>query len=185
MLRTPDYETFSLNDRPGFLRLYLNRHTLAEVASPAFIGRRQQHMCFTARTFMEFIPAALGEAAGITMFYNNQFYYSLMLQSTEIGVSIVLTRQISGDNTRLYSAPYENDGIYFKIHVRYQSIDFYFSQDGQTWIPAGTTVSGTILNKETAGGFTGTYIALYATADGKESQNHADFDWFEYTGEIN
>ena len=185
ILRTPDYKTFSLNDRPGFLRLYLNCHTLAEVSSPAFIGRRQQHMCFTARTYMEFIPAAKGEAAGITMFYNNQYFYSLMLQSTETGISIVLTCQICGDNTRLYSAPYENNGIYFKIRMRYQSIDFYFSQDGQTWIQAGTTVSGTILNKETAGGFTGTYIALYATADGKESQNYADFDWFEYTGEIN
>ena len=32
-----------------------------------------------------------------------------------------------------------------------------------------------------AGGFTGAYVGLYATSNGRASANHADFAWFEYT----
>jgi alpha-N-arabinofuranosidase len=32
----------------------------------------------------------------------------------------------------------------------------------------------------TVGGFTGVYVGLYATGNGKASTANADFDWFEY-----
>jgi alpha-N-arabinofuranosidase len=46
-------------------------------------------------------------------------------------------------------------------------------------------VDGRLLNSAHAGGFTGCYLGLYATAgpDGdsnSDSANHADFDWFGY-----
>lgn len=185
MLRTPDYNIYSLTERPGYLRLYLNRHTLSEVASPAFIGRRQQHLCFTARTCMEFLPVQEGEAAGVVMYYNHQFYYSLLLTMTASGLFITMARCAYGENTVLFTEPYEENTVYFKIYMTWQKLCFSYSPDGIVWIPAGDPVSGTILNKETAGGFTGTYIGLYATADGKESRTAADFDWFEYLGETN
>ena len=31
-----------------------------------------------------------------------------------------------------------------------------------------------------AGGFVGAWIAMYASSNGHESNNHVDFDWFEY-----
>jgi alpha-N-arabinofuranosidase len=43
-------------------------------------------------------------------------------------------------------------------------------------------VDGRILSTPVAGGFTGTYIGLYASANGHTSTNTADFDWFEYRG---
>ena len=36
------------------------------------------------------------------------------------------------------------------------------------------------LATEVAGGFTGVYFALYATANGAQTTAPADFDWFEY-----
>jgi xylan 1,4-beta-xylosidase len=36
------------------------------------------------------------------------------------------------------------------------------------------------LASEVAGGFTGVYFALYATAKGGQTSAPADFDWFEY-----
>ncbi|MFV2172230.1 hypothetical protein ACFHW2_12410 [Actinomadura sp. LOL_016] len=47
-------------------------------------------------------------------------------------------------------------------------------------VPLGAPVDGDMLSSQVAGGFTGVYIGLYATANGRASRNHADFDWFEY-----
>ena len=41
-------------------------------------------------------------------------------------------------------------------------------------------VSGRYLSSETIGGFTGTYVGLYATGNGRPSATAADYDWFEY-----
>ena len=36
------------------------------------------------------------------------------------------------------------------------------------------------LSKEVAGGFTGVYLAIYATGNGRACAAPADFDWFDY-----
>jgi alpha-N-arabinofuranosidase len=36
------------------------------------------------------------------------------------------------------------------------------------------------LSSETVGGFTGVYVGLYATGNGKACSANADYDWFEY-----
>jgi len=38
------------------------------------------------------------------------------------------------------------------------------------------------LSSETIGGFTGLYVGLYATGNGKPCAAAADYEWFEYTG---
>ncbi len=38
------------------------------------------------------------------------------------------------------------------------------------------------MSSPAAGGFTGAYIGMYASANGRPSDNVADFDWFEYAG---
>lgn len=43
-------------------------------------------------------------------------------------------------------------------------------------------VDGRILSPEIAGGCSGTYIGLFATSNGENSNNVADFDWFDYEG---
>ncbi len=41
-------------------------------------------------------------------------------------------------------------------------------------------IDGTLLSREVAGGYTGTILGLYASSNGIDSSNYADFDWFEY-----
>jgi len=36
------------------------------------------------------------------------------------------------------------------------------------------------LSSEVADGFTGVFVGMFATGNGKESSVPADFDWFEY-----
>ncbi|MBX6768610.1 MAG: glycoside hydrolase family 43 protein, partial [Actinomadura rubrobrunea] len=46
------------------------------------------------------------------------------------------------------------------------------------WEPLGEPFDGRMLNTQTAGGFTGVYVGMYAS--GPDPENVADFDWFEY-----
>jgi len=43
-----------------------------------------------------------------------------------------------------------------------------------------TRVMARYLSSETVGGFTGVYVGLYATGNGKVCTADADYDWFEY-----
>jgi alpha-N-arabinofuranosidase len=45
------------------------------------------------------------------------------------------------------------------------------------------TVDAKFLATETVGFFTGVYVGLYATGNGKPSVANADYDWFEYVVE--
>src|SRR5690606_18640994 len=67
----------------------------------------------------------------------------------------------------------------FEAHGRWYQASYSVSgPDG--WTRLGSPVDGDILTSQVAGGFTGVYIGLYATANGRSSGNHACFDWFEY-----
>ena len=66
--------------------------------------------------------------------------------------------------------------------MNYQSIDFSYSFDGKKQDMLLNQVDGSLLNRETAGGYTGTVISLYASSNHAESSNFADFDWFDYSG---
>lgn len=178
-LRTPDIPLYSLSCRPGWLRLFGNPSSLSDTASPAFIGRRQQHMCFSARTRMEFLPSEAAEA-GIAVFYNPQYYYALLYTKKGRDTGLCLCSCINGSLQCLAWIPWENANTYFRVSAFFQDYSFFYSHDGENWLPAGSPVSGKVLNKESGGGFTGVYVGMYAFSGKQPCQNPADFDWFEY-----
>ena len=47
---------------------------------------------------------------------------------------------------------------------------------------SGITYStlSTMLNKENGGGFTGTYLGMYASSHRHSTTSYTDFQWFEY-----
>jgi xylan 1,4-beta-xylosidase len=63
-----------------------------------------------------------------------------------------------------------------------QAYSFYVAGEPDKWHPVAQDVDGRILSTPVAGGFVGTYIAMYASSNGQPSTNSADFDWFEYIG---
>jgi xylan 1,4-beta-xylosidase len=55
------------------------------------------------------------------------------------------------------------------------------TQDPARWQTLAT-VDGRILSPAAVGDFTGAYLGMYASGNGRASANVADFDWFEYSG---
>lgn len=179
LLRTPRHQIYSLTQRPGFLRLYLHPSQVTELENCSFIGRRQQDLCFAARTVMEFDPED-GEACGMIMLMNHEYHITLLLEKTEGETVLSVYRCYAGKETMIGRVPCDSKRVWLKITAYEQDYSFQMAKEPEEWIPVAEHVDGTLLSKETAGGFTGAYVGLYGTSRGRETSNYADYDWFEY-----
>jgi alpha-N-arabinofuranosidase len=180
-LRTPREDFWRLSERPGFLRLNLRPQRLSEKANPSFVGRRQQHIHFSAQTAFDFIPQAENECAGLVLVQNNDFHFLFVVtKNTEPVIRLIKREQ--GVEVLLAERPIAPGEIILKIEAHEQDYCFYFSDQSNEWDTLAEDVDGRILSTPVAGGFVGTMIGLYASSNGQTSTNHADFDWFEYVG---
>jgi xylan 1,4-beta-xylosidase len=78
-VRNPSPRSWSLSERPGFLRLWGTAATLSDVASPALVCRRQQHLAVTARARLTFDPLVPNEQAGICVRASDEFHVALVV----------------------------------------------------------------------------------------------------------
>jgi alpha-N-arabinofuranosidase len=179
-LRTPREDFYSLDERKGFLRLRLRPQTLLEQTNPSFVGRRQQHIHFTVQTAFEFTPQSANECAGLVLIQNNDFHFRFVVTHENDNIIHLIQRSHGRDET-LVTQPLPAGRYTLKVTVHEQSYNFYFSTNDQ-WHPLAENVNGRILSTPVAGGFVGAYIAMYASSNGQPSTNHADFDWFDYSG---
>ena len=178
-LRTPREDFYSLTERPGFLRLRLRPQKLSEQTNPSFVGRRQQHIDFTAQTEFEFTPQSNNECAGLALLQNKDFYYLFVVTRTTETV-VRLIKRSHGEAKTLAERPISTDIYTLKVTAHEQDYSFYFSMNNQ-WHRLAENVDGRILSTPVAGGFVGAYIAMYASSNDQPSTNFADFDWFEYS----
>jgi len=177
-LRTPREDFYSLSERHSYLRLKLRPPQLSEQSQPSFVGRRQQHIHFTAETEMEFTPRSDNECAGLALIQNNDFHFRFIV--TYEGETVIrLIKRSHGQDEILASKPVPAGYYTLKVMAHEQNYSFYFSTNG-LWHALAEHVDGRILSTPVAGGFVGAFIAMYASSNGQPSTNHADFDWFEY-----
>jgi alpha-N-arabinofuranosidase len=159
--------------------LRLQPQQLTEQSNPSFVGRRQQHINFTAQTEFEFTPQA-GECAGLVLIQNNDFHFRFVVMHDNENI-IRLIKRSNGKDEIIATQTLPVNRYTLKVSAHGQDYSFYFSTDGQ-WQPLAEKIDGRILSTPVAGGFVGAYIAMYASSNGQPSANHVDFDWFEYQG---
>jgi xylan 1,4-beta-xylosidase len=177
-LRTPRDDFYSLTERKGFLRLRLRPQQLSELTNPSFVGRRQQHIDFTAQASFEFTPQA-NECAGLVLIQNNNFHFRFVVTYENNNI-ICLIRRSHGKDETLATQHLPVGHYTLKVTAHEQNYNFYFSTNDK-WYALAENVDGRILSTPVAGGFVGAYIAVYASSNGQPSTNHADIDWFEYS----
>jgi xylan 1,4-beta-xylosidase len=180
-LRTPREGFYSLSELPGFLRLRLRPQQLSEQSNPSFVGRRQQHIDFTAQTEFEFTPQSNNECAGLALLQNKDFYY-LFVITCETETVVRLIKRAHGNEEILITQPVSSGRHELKISAYGQNYNFYFSINNQ-WQPLAENIDGRILSTPVPGGFVGAYIGMYASSNGHPSTNCADFAWFEYSNQ--
>ncbi|MBD3320188.1 MAG: hypothetical protein GF350_03745 [Chitinivibrionales bacterium] len=172
-----------MKERPGYLRLKLRPERLSECVSPSFIGRRQQHMNFSATCLLEFDPSQESETAGLVLLQNNNFQYRIELGLQDGQRVVMLTKREAGSEQVLCCTAIDSTPLVLRASARGQEYAFYYGPDEAALLSLEEKADGRILSTEIAGGFTGVFIGMYASSNGAQSDNHADFGWFEYREE--
>lgn len=179
--RVPLPDSVSLDARDGYLRLATRPATIAERGRASLMGVRQIESDFVYRAKMEFSPTRDDVEAGINLFQKDDKYLSftviredgrdqLRLVRAQPDASPVSVEQIAIDT-------YDGD-IVFRVSSRAGRYRFEYSlDDGGSFVPFAETAADHILAH---GSYTGAYLGIYATSNGKMSTEHADFDWVRY-----
>jgi alpha-N-arabinofuranosidase len=177
-IRYPEVSDYSLTARNGFLRLVGSERTIEDGKSPTFIGRRLQHHYFTATTQVEFNPGKTNEEAGLTLL-NNGAHFDLLIRQSK-GKRVAFCRLRFGNVVYESGESILKPGA-VKLMIRGEKTRFVFLvAQGNEPFKELQTVPSKFLSSETVGWFTGVYVAMYCTGNGKKSTTPADFDWFEY-----
>jgi len=192
-LRVPiDESWLSLTANAGALRL-IGRESLSSFHYQSLIARRIQAFNMEASTCLEFSPTTFQQMAGLVCYYNTGHWVYLHIMGHEDEQSKFL-QIIYCDNfvmQEILEEPIDLSGqqrIYLKAHLNRSNLQFHYATKANEWQRVGKIVDGSILSDDYVreGGqhyrpaFTGAFVGL-CCQDLSGQQQHADFDWFEYT----
>lgn len=154
-------------------------------------------MSFEARAKLCFAPKDR-QTAGLVVLQND--YQQLRVETGlgEDGKQVVravcgygnkdvslLHKEASGEYHEdiLGEAAWEQAETVFIVRAQGQAFTLAVEdEDGRECVLAGP-VDGGFLGSETAGGFVGAYIGMFASGNGTDYDEYAAFDWFSYRGE--
>jgi xylan 1,4-beta-xylosidase len=177
-LRNPTDGSWSLTEKPGVLRLRGNVMNLDSIASPAFVGRRQEHVACSASAGLFFKPRAENEEAGLSCYMRDRYHYDVF-RTVRAGKSVVVVRKTVADiRTETAFRPVKSDGIVLQITADQYNYHLGIVENGK--FIEMDHASCQAVATETAQVWTGMFFAMYATGNGKPCSGPADFEWFEY-----
>ena len=172
-------------DKDGGLLLYGTKNPLISSEEMAWVGYRQKHHEFEAKTSVCIDSLDNGSEAGLTIYMNNKHHYELIVAEDNGEKWIVFKRQIGSliRFERVMRA--ESDILQIKLEAAIgengtNMYCFSFLYDGE-WVEAGEGEAD-YLTTEVGGRFTGNYIALYASGNGFACKKAVKFESFDYLG---
>jgi xylan 1,4-beta-xylosidase len=177
-LREPLGLRASLSERPGWLRLRGGPGTLDSTGPVAFVGQRQCEMNCRATALLDFEPVQEGEEAGLTVLMSNRYHYEVGVVLRG-GVRQAIVRRRTGDVHAIVRSEPARQGPYI-LTVNADPENYTFTFAGTEWREQQlASLEVRAVADELAGTFTGVYLGLYASGNGRPSTACADFDWFE------
>lgn len=165
-LRNPHFENYSLS-RDG-LRLKATSEGLDSMESPTFVAVRQQDIEFEASAILSLSDATSGTKAGISVYMDAGNHYDINLVQDKDGSQAVKLEyrlnSLSGDKS---SATTFTSGEDVKLIVKgsKDTYEFFYSSCSGQPISLGK-LDSRYLSTETAGGFTGITLGLFAEGNG-------------------
>jgi alpha-N-arabinofuranosidase len=176
-IRTPLEKWFELND--GKLYIKPRKESIHTETNFSFIGRRQQHSQFEASTKLSCTLKNTLQTAGLVAFQNEKHYLLLGKRLNADGkmeVFLEKTTKKNNNGSPIILAKNVLSGkskdLYLKMEGKGRYYDFYYktSEKGE-WVLLIKDVDASLLSTKEAGGFVGTYLAMYASENHFSSQN--------------
>lgn len=91
-------------------------------------------------------------------------------------------QKIEGIEEILAVIPFDSSDATLEIKADGQSFSFYAGSAESDMAPVYENINGGFLGSESAGGFVGAYIGMFASGNGTNTGSEAAFDCFTYKG---
>lgn len=179
--RVPRKDTYSLQQREGFLRLYANPAVIHKRGRYSHLGLRQTESDFQYEARMSFVPQNEGVASGISIIQkdDNFITYTLHKKSNGYFLQIILMEPDAEHKLVKEELLQDYNGeIILKIVSKHGRYHYFYSFSGDDYIGFSETRSNHLVSK----GYTGAYLGIYITGNGSVTNDYSDFDWVTYTG---
>lgn len=181
-LRNPLEDSWSLEERPGYLVLHGHETNLSNAGAPAFVGRRLSHFSCSIAAAMEYEPQHEGEEAGLTVFMNEKHHYDIAVTLVEGRKKVVFRKTIGSLQTeQTWDCPEGSVELKVQAYPKKIVASLQTAQGSTLDLGWGETH---LLSTEVAGGFTGVFIAMYAAGSAEGHAAPAAFDWFDYEPQV-
>lgn len=150
----------------------------------SYLARRQQAFSYDFVTKMQFMPRDYSETAGIACYYNYDNYYYCFLSRDDDGheiVSVISSVNKDVKNSENKAVDCKGKSLYLKAQVRERELQFYYSVDGEVYLPVGDVLDMRNLSDERIdwNGFTGAMVGV-TCQDLCGIGCQAEFDWLDY-----
>ncbi|HVZ35721.1 MAG TPA: hypothetical protein VG963_25015, partial [Polyangiaceae bacterium] len=117
--------------------------------------------------------------AGLSVRANEDNHHDLVVVRVDGERRVQLWSRVAGVSKLLGQAPLSAGAVL--LHIESFPDRYAFSaSDGQGTLHELGSAPTAPLSSESAGGFTGVYLGMFATSGGSAEMPVADFDWFEY-----
>lgn len=177
----PDNSLWSLEERKGFLRLKTGRLDTSFLFARNMLTQRTIGPVCTGSTSLDVSNMKDGDLAGLCLLQKN--YGLVGVQVNGNNKSIIMINATGGKPVNVASIPLNQAVVYFKAQCdftdRKDVADFFYSLDGNNWIPIGTQLKMAY----TLPHFMGYRFGLFNYAT-KETGGYADFDYFHIIDSI-
>ena len=178
MLRNPQTPVYSLTEKEGALRVFCRPEKLNGCESASYLGVRQQNYDCMVSSLMEFETATKGEEAGIAVLCNEKNHDRLIKCQTEEGSKIKLIRCKDGIEESLGEIGCPEGKVELTLVLKKQKSAWFVITEKGEKICVAENIDMTGLSTESTGGFTGCTFGMYASSNGLQNGNYADFYMF-------
>lgn len=177
-LQNPIPENYAFEN--GKLRLSATNTTLSDGKSPTFVALRQDQFDMDASTKVALRQAQPGDEAGITAFMDFTSHYDLFVRQEANGKQSIVLRYQLGELKHIEKEVTLPSSGPVELNLKADINHYYFGYTANGEYHELGKMNTRYLSSETAGGFTGVMLGLYAVSASPESKAFADFDYFKY-----
>lgn len=165
------------------LRLYGSQQTLNSNEYPTFIGKPLQNINFTATTGITLNGNSIGDKAGLTLFMDAYSHYDISIRQSNDNKKEVVVEYWLGElhhTERAVEIPSSKCTLRVTGDENYYT--FLYSENNRDFKQLAK-MNVKYLSSETAGGFTGIMLGLFAESSNTNSHSYGEFSSFEYEPE--
>ena len=179
-VRVPQQKTYSIAERPGYLRLYPSSNIIENRKQFSLIGFRQKESDFEFEVKMDFLPSNDNIESGIVHYQKELNYLTTTVykEKRKFYLQVKLKEKdkdpISLKKIRLKE--YKGEMI-FKVVSKNDTYSLFYSMDkGNSFENYLDVEAKVVLDRN----YVGAFLGMYATSNGAQSGEFADYDWVRY-----